>query len=261
MGSSSTIPKAYLVWLFFDNSHQFVNAGGQAITAAAFNSFEKLSVPFTATQSGYLYIYVANESNVSSNTSVFFDETYIVHEKNNLTLQVLQPSDYYPFGQQFNQFQADRLREVSSGNHVPELRNRYLLQGQELQKDLALSQYQFQWRMYDPDLGRWSAADPLAGHANQIGMSAYSAFWNNPMRYSDPDGRCPKCPDDNYSILKGDNFWKLENRWGLGHGSLQAWNPGLDPTKLQIGQVIKALELEIKDKLYMSTINSSLVPM
>lgn len=162
MGSSTTVPKAYLVWLFFNSSYQFVNAGGQAITNSAYNAFEKLSRSFTATQNGFLYIYVANESNVSAAASVYFDETYIVHEKNNITLQVLQASDYYPFGLSFNQYQADRLKETSPGNFEPELRNRYLFQGQELQKDLDLGWYQFKWRMHDPAIGRFGAVDPLA---------------------------------------------------------------------------------------------------
>ncbi|QLH31170.1 MAG: hypothetical protein HWD62_00840 [Cyclobacteriaceae bacterium] len=82
--------------------------------------------------------------------------------KNNITLQVLQASDYYPFGLSFNQYQADRLKETSPGNFEPELRNRYLFQGQELQKDLDLGWYQFKWRMHDPAIGRFGAVDPLA---------------------------------------------------------------------------------------------------
>lgn len=162
MGSSTTVPKAYLVWMFFNSSYQFVNAGGQAITSSAYNAFEKLSRSFTATQNGYLYIYVANESNASAAASVYFDETYIVHEKNNTALQVLQASDYYPFGLSFNEYQADRLKETSPGNYAPELRNRYLFQGQEAQKDLDLGWYQFKWRMHDPAIGRFGAVDPLS---------------------------------------------------------------------------------------------------
>jgi RHS repeat-associated protein len=61
-----------------------------------------------------------------------------------------------------NQYQADRLKETSLGNYAPELRNRYLFQGQELQKDLDLGWYQFKWRMHDPAIGRFGAVDPLS---------------------------------------------------------------------------------------------------
>ncbi|AKP53757.1 hypothetical protein CA2015_4415 [Cyclobacterium amurskyense] len=40
------------------------------------------------------------------------------------------------------------------------------------------------------------SVDPLADHPNQIDKSPYAAFWNNPIYYIDPDGKCPKCPTD-----------------------------------------------------------------
>ncbi len=40
----------------------------------------------------------------------------------------------------------------------------------------------------------WTVVDPLADHPDQIGMSPYSSFWNNPILYDDPDGQCPFCP-------------------------------------------------------------------
>ncbi len=36
--------------------------------------------------------------------------------------------------------------------------------------------------------------DPLVDHQNQIEKSPYAAMWNNPIKYNDPDGRCPECP-------------------------------------------------------------------
>ncbi len=44
---------------------------------------------------------------------------------------------------------------------------------------------------------KWGV-DPLADHPNQVGKSPYSAFWGNPIYWTDPDGRCPECPDDVY---------------------------------------------------------------
>ena len=44
---------------------------------------------------------------------------------------------------------------------------------------------------------KWGV-DPLADHPKQIGLSPYSAFWGNPIYFTDPDGRCPDCPDKVY---------------------------------------------------------------
>jgi hypothetical protein len=41
----------------------------------------------------------------------------------------------------------------------------------------------------------WLSVDPLVTHPNQIDKSPYAAFWNNPIIFTDPDGRCPDCPD------------------------------------------------------------------
>jgi RHS repeat-associated protein len=48
-------------------------------------------------------------------------------------------------------------------------------------------------RMMDPILGRFINVDPLADHPNQVDKSPYAYAWNNPIKYDDPDGRCPQC--------------------------------------------------------------------
>ena len=35
--------------------------------------------------------------------------------------------------------------------------------------------------------------DPLADSPEQIDKSPYAAIWNNPIKWNDPDGRCPSC--------------------------------------------------------------------
>lgn len=61
--------------------------------------------------------------------------------------------------------------------------------------------YYYGARYYNPRESVWLSADPLAEHPNQVDKSPYSAFWNNPVKYTDPDGRCPDCPDDVYVPL------------------------------------------------------------
>jgi RHS repeat-associated protein len=163
--AGSTVPDGYLVLLFFDDQFNFKDAAVKPISESAYKAFEKLTISFTPEIDGYVYIYVVNESNTSTLLDVYFDDLYIVHQKNNLTPQVLQASDYYPFGLSFNEFVSDRLRTVSTtSGHVyePVLRNRFLFQGQELEKDLGLSWYQFKYRMHDPAIGRFGALDPLS---------------------------------------------------------------------------------------------------
>ncbi|MBD3630804.1 MAG: hypothetical protein HUJ21_22055 [Cyclobacterium sp.] len=53
--------------------------------------------------------------------------------------------------------------------------------------------YTTEFRQYDPVVGRWWGVDPLENHQRQIGMSPYSSFWNNPIKWNDQDGRCPSC--------------------------------------------------------------------
>ncbi|SRR5260221_6919026 len=47
-------------------------------------------------------IYVANEINVASASSVYFDDMLIRHIKAAMALQVTQVMDYYPFGLAIN---------------------------------------------------------------------------------------------------------------------------------------------------------------
>jgi RHS repeat-associated protein len=171
----SYFPKAYLAFIFFDDSYNFVRSGAVGISINALNSFEKLSRSFTADKSGYLIVYVANESNVST-ANVYFDDTYIIHQKNNVMLQVTQSSDYYPFGMSFNEYQADRLKVTSASpdSFEPILRNRYRFQGQEQQTDLSLGWYSYKHRMHDPAIGRFSSVDPIAEDYKYNSVYAFS---------------------------------------------------------------------------------------
>ena len=68
---------------------------------------------------------------------------------------------------------------------------RYLFNGKE--QDASTGMYYYGARYYDPRISVWHGVDPLAEEPEQVDKSPYAAFWNNPIKYNDPDGRCPNC--------------------------------------------------------------------
>jgi len=70
---------------------------------------------------------------------------------------------------------------------VTSLKNKYLYQGKEWQTDLDINLYDFEWRQYDPALGRTPTLDPHGYKYSSF--SPYSWAANNPISVIDPDGR------------------------------------------------------------------------
>ncbi len=80
------------------------------------------------------------------------------------------------------------------GTTAAQLTNRWELQGKERDLTFGLNRINFGARVYNPTIGVWDQVDALADHPNQIRFSPYTAFWSNPVIYTDPDGNCPSCP-------------------------------------------------------------------
>jgi RHS repeat-associated protein len=66
--------------------------------------------------------------------------------------------------------------------------------GKELDEETDYSY--FGARYYDPNISIWLSVDPLSDHLSQVDKSPYSYAWNNPVFYTDPDGRCPECEEN-----------------------------------------------------------------
>jgi RHS repeat-associated protein len=96
--------------------------------------------------------------------------------------ELMQVTDYYPFGMVMNQ-----ENYFASGV----LSNKYLYNNKELQDDElagnSLGWYDYGARFYDPELGRWHSLDPLAQEYNIV--SPYTYCLNNPIIFVDPDGK------------------------------------------------------------------------
>ena len=173
-------PKAYLVWLLFDNEFNLIKTG---------NSSGMLQVPTGADQlktlaqadlsmdkSGFFYAYVYNESLMN----VYFDDFQV----STTAGQVLEQNDYYPFGMLNAQLSAPGITDPI---------NKYKYNGKELQKELNLEWLDYGARFYDPVIGRWNSVDPMTEKDRR--WSPYTYGVDNPMRFIDPDGMNPTPPD------------------------------------------------------------------
>jgi len=101
--------------------------------------------------------------------------------------RIVQEDHYYPFGLTINS---------SNFNYRFGTSNEFLFSGKEKEEELGLDWYDFGVRFYDPAIGRWHAVDPHAERYTE--WSPYNYCFNNPLIFSDPDGRDP---------IYGKNLW------------------------------------------------------
>jgi len=168
----------------FNSSYVYQQFGYASISSAALTAHQQLYLDITIPTGGYLYTYVADESKVSNGTSVYGacpasggDDFNIIHTRNNNTLQVVQTTDYYPFG---------LAMAAQSYQKQSTLDNDYLYNGKELQDEHNLGWMDYGARMYMSDIGRWGVVDPLTELGRR--WSPYNYAMDNPIRYIDPDG-------------------------------------------------------------------------
>ena len=162
------VPQAYLNYILFDESFNEVDHGFDRISSAANGNAEKISLSTVPNQSGYLYIYLSNESNWDVN--VFFDDLSIEHTHS----RIIQSDDYYPFGLAHNQ-QPLRL-----------FKNKYLYNNKELQTDLGLNLYDYGARFYDPSIARFGTQNRFA--EKYYSANPYHYVLNNPINSIDING-------------------------------------------------------------------------
>ena len=143
-----------------------------------------------------------------------FDDFTIDHKG----LNIIETTDYYPFGLVMNQSHKDHERDV-----------RYGYQGQFAEEDKETGWNHFEAREYDPVIGRWLVPDPAREFA-----SPYVGMGNKPVSVTDPDGRCT-------DLEGGCNFFQ---RLWYGVTGRQGVIDFYDDYQSHIGSVDKVIQID-----------------
>lgn len=191
-GTDETRPFAYLNYILFDENLQLEDAGWQRVPVeAGFDSGEEglpdrhvrvaFESPVIPEESGYIYIWVSNES---ENVRVWFDDLKLTRTR----ALVVQATDYGAWG--------DVIREQKAEESI----YRYGYQGQFAEKDEETGWNHFELREYDAVVGRFLSVDP----AGQF-FSPYVGMGNNPVIATDPTGGISPIYDNEGNFLGTDS--------------------------------------------------------
>lgn len=149
-----------------------------------------------APPTGYAYSYVYNYTDHLGNVRLSYSMDHLTGK-----LKILEENHYYPFGLRHGVYDTGGRKDFSRNpgdgiepepglppvlDYVTRMEYQYKYNGKEWQDELGLNFYDYGARNYDPTIGRWNAADPMA--PKYFSHSPYAYALNNPVYFIDPDG-------------------------------------------------------------------------
>jgi RHS repeat-associated protein len=179
-GSGGATPQAYLTILFFDERFNFIEAadGGvaqQQVAASVTSAGDLLGLgSVKAPKNGYVYVYVSNRSD----QDVYFDNLQASIVRGN----IVEENHYYAYGLKIAGISSRKAADVNEGM----LKNNNLYNDKEFTDDADLNWYDYGYRSYDPQIGRFVQFDPLADYYAELTPYQYASC--DPIANVDLDG-------------------------------------------------------------------------
>ncbi len=169
-------PKAYLAVMFFDERFKFVNEGSISLRVlqSGNGASPLILANIKAPKNGYAYVYVANESD----EMVYFDNLQVTQDHH----RILEENHYYAYGLRIAGISSHKLPDQSEGS----VDNKYLYNDKELIDAADLNWYDYGFRNYDPQIGRFTQLDPLTDEYSILTPYQYAS--NDPITNIDIDG-------------------------------------------------------------------------
>jgi RHS repeat-associated protein len=136
-----------------------------------------------APKNGYAYVYVSNVSD----EMVYFDNLQVTNNRG----RIIEEDHYYAFGLKIAGISSKKLGDFNEGV----LDNKNFYNDKELIDDADLNWYDYGFRNYDAQIGRFTQLDPLTDQYPEL--TPYQYAGNEPIANVDVDGLEP------WSVLPG----------------------------------------------------------
>lgn len=172
----TSAPKAYLTILFFDERFNLVEEGSvsQRVSQPGPNAIDLSVVKQKAPKNGYCYVYVSNESD----QMVYFDNLQV----SNIHARIIEENHYYAYGLKIAGISSRKLPDPAEGHTS----NKDLYNDKELWDEADLNWYDYGFRNYDPQIGRFPQLDPLTDEYPELTPFQYGSC--DPIMNIDLDG-------------------------------------------------------------------------
>ncbi|SEN99478.1 T6SS effector amidase Tae4 family protein [Niastella yeongjuensis] len=178
-GGVGTAPQAYLTVLFFDERFNFIEAADGGVVHQQVGASGSDPAPIglgtvKAPKNGYAFVYVSNQND----QDVFFDNLKVGITRGN----IIEENHYYAYGLRIAAISSRKAGDVNEGK----LKNDYLYNDKELFDDADLGWYDYGFRNYDAQVGRFTQLDPLAYNYPYLTPFQYASC--DPVTNIDIDG-------------------------------------------------------------------------